>query len=295
MHAEPNRGLRALTCCMRRLLVMSLLWLACHAQSAWAQTPSPLQEWQYSGGLVLQKLFQPDLPQWRTVAGLAADFQPVYDGASAYRVQGGPVINIQYRDIAYLATGEGIGVNFVRTRHSHAGIGITYDLGRRVSDDYANLHGMGNLSASAVVKLHGSYVLSRRFPLILRVDARQFLGGGQGRLVGDAGVYLPLPGSSRSFVMFAGPSITLATRRYLQTLYGVTPQQSLASGHPVYEVTHSGTAAVGVGFSATKFVSEHWLLNLDAAVSQIRGRPAHSPLVEDRTQKVVAVSVNYNW
>jgi outer membrane scaffolding protein for murein synthesis (MipA/OmpV family) len=62
--------------------------------------------------------------------------------------------------------------------------------------------------------------------MILRVDARQFIGGVNGG-VGDAGVYLPLPGSSKTFVMFAGPSITLATHHYLQRLYGVTPQQSL--------------------------------------------------------------------
>jgi outer membrane scaffolding protein for murein synthesis (MipA/OmpV family) len=113
--------------------------------------------------------------------------------------------------------------------------------------------------------------------------------------VGDAAVYLPLPGSSRTFVMFAGPSITFATNHYLQTLYGVTPAQSAASGHPVYNIPHAGTSAAGVGFSATKFVTPHLLLNLDAALNQIRGSPAHSPLVETRTQRVLALSVDYNW
>jgi outer membrane scaffolding protein for murein synthesis (MipA/OmpV family) len=145
-----------------------------------------------------------------------------------------------------------------------------------------------------VAKVFGSYVLSKKFPLILRVDGRQFIGGAQGA-IGDAGVYMPLPGSSKTFVMFAGPSITLATHHYLQTMYGVSPEQSVASGHPVYEIPHAGTAAVGVGFSATKFLSSHWLLNLDAAVSQIRGVPAQSPIVLSRTQKVLALSVDYQW
>jgi outer membrane scaffolding protein for murein synthesis (MipA/OmpV family) len=136
-------------------------------------------------------------------------------------------------------------------------------------------------------------VLSRKFPLILRLDARQFMGGNQGA-VGDAGVYLPLPGSSERFVMFAGPSITVATRHYLQVLYGVTQQQSLLSGHPVYDIEHSGTVSAGVGFSATKFLGRHWLVNLDLALSQIRGDPAHSPIVEERTQRVVALSFSYH-
>jgi len=54
-------------------------------------------------------------------------------------------------------------------------------------------------------------------------------------------------------------------------------------------------AAAGVGFSATKFVGEHWLMNLDAALDQIRGTPAHSPLVEKRTQHVAVLSIDYQF
>lgn len=279
---------------LRQLGLLALLLIASNPQAVLAQTPSPLQEWQYSGGIILARLFQPDLPEWRRVLGVAAEVQPVYDGARAYRVSGGPVINIHYRDVAFFAVGEGLGVNVLRGDHYQVGLGVTYDLGRKEKDDLRNLRGMGDISAAAVGKLYGSWVLSRKFPLILRVDARQFMGGAQGA-VGDAAVYLPLPGSSKSFVMFAGVSITMATDHYLQTLYGVTPAQAAASGHRVYEIPHAGTSDAGVGFSATKFITEHWLLNLDAAISQVRGSPAHSPLVEERTQRVVAVSVDYHW
>jgi len=265
-----------------------------YSQGARAQTPSPLQEWQYSGGVVLARLFQPDLPLFRTVVGLASEVQPVYSGSRADRVQGGPVINIQYRDIAFATTGEGIGYNFLRGDHYQVGVAMGYDFGRRERDDYNNLRGMGDISPAPVAKVFGSWVLSKKFPLILRADARQFIGGAEGA-VGDIGVYMPLPGSSKTFVMFAGPSMTFATDHYLQVLYGVTPQQALASGHPVYEVPHAGTTAAGVGFSATKFITQHWLLNMDAAISQLRGSAAHSPVVESRTQRVLALSVDYQW
>ena len=268
-------------------------WALLHPTPGQAQTPSPLQEWQYSGGVILARLFEPDLPKWRTIAGLGADVQPVYDGARAYKVSGGPVVDIYYRDVAFFSTGEGLGYNVLHGDHYQVGLGLTYDLGRKEKDDYNNLHGMGDISAAPVAKLYASVVLSRRFPLILRVSARQFMGGAQGA-VGDAGVYIPLPGSSKSFVMFAGPSITVATHHYLQSLYGVSEQQSLASGHPAFEITHSGTANAGVGFSATKFLGSHWLLNLDAAISQIRGDPAYSPLVERRTERVIALSFDYH-
>jgi outer membrane scaffolding protein for murein synthesis (MipA/OmpV family) len=167
-------------------------------------------------------------------------------------------------------------------------------MGRTMSQDYANLHGMGNIGVAPVGKLYATWVISKKLPLILRVDARQFMGGAQGA-VGDIAIYTPLPGSSRTFVMFAGPSITVATRHYMQVLYGVTPQQSAASGHPVYDIDHNGTVAAGIGFSATKFLTPHWLLNVDAAFSQMRGSPKRSPIIEETNQRVLALSMDYNW
>jgi outer membrane scaffolding protein for murein synthesis (MipA/OmpV family) len=259
-----------------------------------AQTPSPLQEWQYSGGVILSRLFEPDPPEFRRIVGIAADVDPVYSGARADRVQGGPDINIYYRDIAFVTTGDGIGYNILRGSHYQVGIAMGYDLGRSEQKDLDNLRGMGDIGAAPVAKLYGTWVLAKSFPLILRTDVRQFIGGAQGA-VGDASVYIPLPGSSKRFVMFAGPSISLATHHYLQVMYGVSPEQSAASGHPIYEVPHAGTSAAGVGFSATEFITPHWLLNLDAAISQIRGSASESPIIESRTQRVLALSLNYQW
>jgi outer membrane scaffolding protein for murein synthesis (MipA/OmpV family) len=278
----------------RPLLFLALILCGCFSQAVWAQTPSPLQEWQYSGGLILARLFQPDLPQFRTIVGLASQLQPAYDGSRAYHIEGGPDINVYYRDVAFISTGDGIGYNVLRGDHFQIGASMTYDLGRKVKEDYANLHGMGDISPAPVGKVFASWVISKKLPLILRVDARQFIGGAEGA-VGDIAIYTPLPGSSKTFVMFAGPSLTLATRHYMQVLYGVTPQQSAASGHPIYEVMHDGTTAAGVGFSATKFIGEHWLVNVDSAINEIRGSPAHSPVVEKTHQHVVALSINYHW
>jgi outer membrane scaffolding protein for murein synthesis (MipA/OmpV family) len=278
-----------------RSIACLALWVIAGAPFvAQAQTQSPLQEWQYSGGIILARLFEPNLPEWRDVVGAAGEVQPAYDGARAYKVSEGPVINIYYRDIAYFSTGEGLGYNFLRGDHYQIGVGVTYDLGREQSLDGANLNGMGDIKAAPAGKLYGSWVLSKKFPLILRVTARQYIGGAEGA-VGNASAYLPLPGSSKTFVMFAGPSITMGTAHYLQTMYGVSEQQSLLSGHPQYDITRAGTSDAGVGFSATKFFGKHLLVNLDSAISQIRGTPARSPLIERKTQRVLALSFEYHW
>src|SRR5580692_7560740 len=111
------------------------------------------------------------------------------------------------------------GMAILRRDHSRAPVrpeftGVAHGTrGRRghlERDDYTNLRGMGDIRAAPAAKLFATYVLSKKFPLILRVDARQILGGADGT-VGDAGLYIPLPGSSKKFVMFAGPSVTFGT------------------------------------------------------------------------------------
>ena len=276
-----------------KFIAVLLLGLIAAPRLALSQSPSPLQEWQYSGGIILARLFDPDLPDWRRILGVAAEVQPVYEGSRAFKLQGGPVINFRYKDIAFASTGEGIGFNILRGDHYQFGVAAAYDLGRKMRDDYTNLRGMGDISAAPVAKVFGTVVLSKKFPLILRVDARQFVGGADGA-IGDVGVYMPLPGSSKTFVMFAGPSVTFATHRYLQSEFGVTPAQSLASGHPVFD-PHAGEDAVGVGFSATKFLTPHWLLNIDGALSKLRGSPAVSPITERATQRELALSLDYQW
>jgi outer membrane scaffolding protein for murein synthesis (MipA/OmpV family) len=276
-------------------------WLSCLAFMLWAcapsialsQTPSPLQEWQYSSGIVLERLFKPNMPEWRVVLGAAAEAKPLYDGAELSRVQGGPVINIRYRDIAFFSVGEGAGVNVLHGENYRAGFLLGYDLGRRVSDDYGHLHGLGDIGRAPAIEVFASYAISKDFPLVFRGDVRQIVGGADG-LVADLGAYMPLPGSSKKLIMFAGPSITYADHRYLQKEFGVTPAQALASGYPVFAV-HAGTNAVGLGFSATRFITEHWLINMDTAVNHLLGSARESPITQKTVQCALALSFAYAW
>ncbi|MGH8316689.1 MAG: MipA/OmpV family protein [Steroidobacteraceae bacterium] len=258
-----------------------------------AQTPSPLQEWQYPGGIILENLFEPEAPKWQRIVGVAASLQPVYDGSHAYRVEGGPVINIRYRDIAFASVGEGIGVNLIHARHFRAGIAVGYDLGRRTSSDYAHLHGLGDIAPAAVPKVFAEWALSRYFPLILRTDIRRVMRGGDG-YIGDVDAYMPLPGSSRRFVMFAGPTYTFADRRHMQKLFGVSPAQARSSGYPVF-MAHGGSAAEGIGLSATLFITDHWLLNVDAAENRLLGSAGESPITQRRTQRALDLATAFQW
>lgn len=267
--------------------------MACGARPASAQTPSPMQEWQYPGGIELERLFAQEIPEWDRILGLAASMQPVYSGASRYRASEGPVINIRYRDRVFFSTGEGLGVDFLQGKHYRVSLAVGVDLGRREEWDISALRGLGDIPRAPFVKLSSSYVISKRLPIILRADIRKIAGGSAG-LVGDLEVYTPLPGSSRRLVMFAGPSVTIADRKHLQTGYGISELQSLDSGYPVY-AAHGGLESAGFGFSATRFFTTHLLANTDLSVSKLLGSAGNSPLVERKTQASFDLSVAYRW
>jgi outer membrane scaffolding protein for murein synthesis (MipA/OmpV family) len=80
----------------------------------------------------------------------------------------------------------------------------------------------------------------------------------------------------------------------MQKVFGVTTAQSIASGYPVYDA-HAGSDAVGFGFSATGFVTDHWLINMDAAVNRLSGSARESPITQKTTQHALGLSVAYSW
>jgi outer membrane scaffolding protein for murein synthesis (MipA/OmpV family) len=276
----------------KRIVSLGALACCCVSHVTLAQTPSPLQEWQYSGGIILESLFEPSVPEWQRIVGVATSVDPLYDGSHAYSVESGPVINIRYRDIAFVSDGEGIGVNLIHAQHFRAGLAVGYDLGRSTSSDY-RLHGLPDINPAAVPKAFAEWVLSQSFPLILRADIRRILRGGDG-YVGDVEAYMPLPGSSRRFVMFAGPSYTFADKGHMQENFGITPTQAQSSGDPAF-TAHGGSTAKGVGFSATLFITNHWLLNADAAVDRLLGSASESPITQRRFQRALDFTTAYQW
>jgi outer membrane scaffolding protein for murein synthesis (MipA/OmpV family) len=238
-------------------------------------------------------MYVPEAPRWQVDAGLAVEPRPLYEGSERYRTLVGPVFDIRYKDLAFLSAGEGLGVNFIRGANFRAGVAIGYDMGRIAHDDLDHLKGLGDVGTSATVKLFGSYVISKAVPLVFRGDLRQYTGGAKG-LEGDLGIYAPMPGSSDRLVMFAGPSLTFADRAHLQTLFGVNPNQALASGYENYSA-HAGLESAGFGLTATRIIDAHWLIVVDLAANRLLGSAADSPITQTRAQAVGVLAFAYKW
>lgn len=260
---------------------------------AHAQTPSPLAEWQYSSGIQLQRLFMPQTPTWQVEAGLGSALLPSAAGMKRYRAQFGPALDVRYKNIAFLSTGEGLGANLFSFSHISVGGALTYNLGRSPSQDRAVLEGMGTIHPVPEFKLFATTVLSKSFPLTIRIDVRKQLKGSNG-YIGDIGAYMPMPGSSEKFFWFVGPTLTVANTRYMTTYYGVSRAQAASTRYRYYKA-HGGLESAGIGLSADYFLTTHFLLNGSAAYSRLLGSACNSPITQTPDQAIVALALLYKF
>ncbi|WP_431822591.1 MipA/OmpV family protein [Burkholderia sp. F1] len=267
--------------------------MAAGPQVARAQTPSPLGEWQFSAGVPLMKLFEPNPPDWQVSVGAGMTLEPRYAGADRYHVLGGPNVDVRYRDLFFLSTGEGIGANVLRGPNWRVSLSVGYDLGRRSADDLDHLSGFDNINPAPVLKLSADYVISKDFPLVLRADVRRSVGGSNG-WVGDLSAYMPMPGSNEHFFWFAGPTVSFADARYMNSWFGVSDAAAARSGLPRYS-SGAGIRSVGAGVTMVWFVNKHWFLTMDGALEQLVGRAARSPVTQQTTNGVLDLSVNYQF
>ena len=76
--------------------------------------------------------------------------------------------------------------------------------------------------------------------------------------------------------MFAGPSFTFASRRYMQKEFECRRLGGRTRVILVYDAP-AGADAVGLGFSSTRLISQHWVINFDSAVSRLLGGASQSP------------------
>ena len=258
------------------------------ATPARAQTPSPLGEWQYSAGIILKKRFDLNPPHWEKIIGFGGEFLPRFEGSQNYYFEPGPTIDIRYRDLAFFSTGEGLGINLLHSTNYRAGLALTYDLGRN-EGTYYRLRGRTNLSPALSPKLFAEYVI---FPVIVRGDVRHNLGG-VGGWVGDASVYMPIMGNKKFFV-FAGASVTLADKNYMNHAFGVDEEASLNTHLPVY-TPGGGLKSAGVGTNMTYIFADHWFLDGVFAATTLLAQAGNSPTVDTKWQYAASISLAYDF
>ncbi len=252
-----------------------------------AQNPSPLANWQYSAGEVLAKLGG-KLPDWRISLGGGIEFEPLYEGSNRYRVLPSVVVDIRYKDIAFLSDGEGLGVNLLRGETYRAGVAFDYDLGRS-SDLQQRLSGLPNIGPAAEAKLFAQWFIKA---VVLTVDLRKGIGGHNG-VIGDVGAYVPMK-IADGFYAFTGPSVTLADSRYMQAYFGVTPVEAQASQLHAF-TARGGLDRAGWGLTTVYQWTEHWWVEAEGAWQYLLGDAGRSPITQARGEFTADANLIYRF
>jgi outer membrane scaffolding protein for murein synthesis (MipA/OmpV family) len=266
----------------------ALLFALLIASPGFAQTPSPLADWQYSAGEVLRSLDGRQVPEWRETVGIGVSTQPSFVGAKGLKVLPSVVLDARYKDIAFASDGEGIGVNLLHGEGYRAGISLSYDLGRNSHDD-DHLRNLPDISFAAAPKAFAQIFIK---PVVLAVDIRKAIGGNDG-LIGDIGIYMPIPFSDSDF-LFIGPAVTWADHRYTNAYFGVSPAAAKASGYSAF-TAHGGLANAGAGASYVHLMGDHWLIEGDTGYRRLLGDSARSPIVETKLQFSLDINLAYRF
>jgi outer membrane scaffolding protein for murein synthesis (MipA/OmpV family) len=227
-----------------------------------------------------------------TLIGAGVRARPAYDGAASQTIEAIPVLRC-YGKPWFARTTQGVlegGARIEPGTGFALGAQIAYEGGRSSSESaFLKHHNVENIGIGASVGVHGEF--DRKFgPMPMTLLGRIRLNNGaQADLRITAGVY----GSGRlNAAVFA--QATWANGRSVQTHYGITPQQSAATGLPAYDAA-SGLLFATLGLQWGFDLSREWVLVGAVEARQLHGDAAGSPLVEDRTNMFASAGLAYRF
>lgn len=226
---------------------------------------------------------------WRFTIGGTVGTRPEYEGAKKYSLSALPLLDIRYRDWLFLSARDGLGVNLLNVDGWRGGLSVRLRPGREESDS-KRLDGMGDVSWTGAV---GGFLSYRRGPFRAGIDVAQDFDGG---FVARANAGFAVRLHDRvSFT--AGPSVTWANGSYTRTFFGVTMEQSAASGYTAYR-PGAGFKDVGVGGAFIFRLTDRISTAVSFNYKRLLGDAADSPLVKDvgsANQGFVGLSVSYRF
>jgi MipA family protein len=229
--------------------------------------------------------------------GLVLDFKPAFSGSSDRKIRPHLAGFLRYGRFTVTGAGgfttkrqddveRGLDAELVRREGVRVNLALRVDQGRRESAS-SQLTGMGNIRATVRTRLALRWEPAPQWAVSLASSVDS---------LGHGGGYFADTGVSRTFVIDAqqrvilGASVAAGGSRYMQTWYGVTEQQSAASGYPVYK---PGTGLRDVATSATWRieVNPQWAGFAALGATRLLGPAAGSPLTRQPNSYSIAAGI----
>lgn len=228
--------------------------------------------------------------------GLGVASMPRYEGSPNRRTALAPDLSLSYRtaDWGHVDLDRtGLGWTFVEQDLLRAGVLLGVDPGRKDHDvsgmDPApgddRLRGLGGIRASAEAGVTAGYG-----PVGLTYHKSLGQRGHRGAQL-DLAAALPVPVTDALALSF-NATVSWADQRYLQAYFGVTPEQSAASGYALY-TPKAGLHKVDLGVGAEYKLQPTLKLIASAGVTMLGGDARNSPIVGKKTGAVGNVGLAY--
>ncbi len=254
-----------------------------------------------------QRPAQPAPRAWTLTLAVAPVFAPAWQGSRDYALSIFPDIRLNYRDDVFFSLPDGLGWNLVNRDGWKLGPLVKLRFGRQestggspflVTGGSTALRGMGDVDLAGEAGGFAQLGFAGRKGRV-RAEVRQGFGGHDG-VVADisAGWSDRFGKPTAPWLWSAGVRSTFAGADYVQTYFGVTPAQALATGLPVFRAG-SGLVSTGANASLTKPLGR---AGRDGAVTLFTGYDrladpaADSSLIRERGRRdQFSVGLSYGY
>lgn len=220
--------------------------------------------------------------------GLGPVVRPDYFGSNDYELTVDPQVYVKFRNFQFL---DNDGLDFALIGFSRFSFGPTLRLVRnRKEEDNGALAGLGDVGTTFEFGGFAATTLFNRYSV--RFKVRHGLKTGHRGTIVDASSTALLARYGRLSTSVTAQASWIGNR-YADAYFSVTPEQSIASGLPVYDA-NSGFRDIGGSFNAYVNFGKRWSLNPYITYNYIFDGIASTPIIEqegDRHQATVGFHI----
>lgn len=228
----------------------------------------------------------------QNMVGIGVGMAPDYPGAKSYRAQPAPLLNAEWGPLFTSSRfgGPAVGVKTRLPYDLSTGLLLGLSPDRRESRN-AQLQGLGNINFSAQ---YGAFVEWAPGPFSASLSYMQSAKSAYGGTLTLRGSYLVLK-EGRNAVTLGG-DVTWGSSNYMQTWFGVTPEQATRStaGLPAHQMS-SGIRSASVLATWRYSLNANWAINSTVGVQTLLGNTTDSPLVERKASPFGLVGITYSF
>ncbi len=239
--------------------------------------------------------------EWAITIRGAALLTPAWMGSDDLSLSLVPDLRVQYGDEIFASIPEGLGWNAIKGNGWTAGPLAKIRFGRDeenggspflITGGSDDLLGMDDIGASGEI---GGFV-QKRFGAggawEARAEVLKGFGGHDGVVAYTSLDYRLRTGRT---MISVGPRLNIVSGDFMDTFFGIDEGQSARTGLPAYKAG-GGILSYGVGASLLQPLSRRSAISAFGNVERLGSEPGHSPLVEERGQRVqLSLGVGYGY